>query len=59
MTTKLISLAGLLLLLHAPVHAGAAPLEALAAPAPTATQTAPQACHLAWQRVGSPLSLQA
>lgn len=59
MTTKLISLAGLLLLLHAPVHADAAPLEAVATPAPTTAQTAPQAHQLAWQRVGSPLSLQA
>lgn len=62
MTTKLISLAGLLLMLSSPAFAATATAQAVQAPnpaEPTQTVQAPQhPQQLAWQRVGSPISLE-
>ncbi len=66
MTSKLLSLAGLLLLLHGPVFAEAAPATeaanetATSAPTTTAEPPAPPPLEtrLAWQRVGAPIHLE-
>lgn len=62
MTAKLISLAGLLLMLITPAYADP-PAQAALAPATgqaqgNTGQAAPQPQRLAWQRVGAPLSLE-
>lgn len=58
MTTKLITLAGLLLLLSSPAFAAPAPEPATCEAAQT-VQVPPQPQRLAWQRVGAPISLDA
>lgn len=61
MTAKLITLAGLLLLLGNPaLAANTEPaIQGQNAPEPTRTAQAPQQPQqLAWQRVGAPLSLE-
>jgi hypothetical protein len=62
MTTKLLSLAGLLLMLSSPAFAAPATEQAVQVPStpePTQTVQAPQPHQLlAWQRVGSPISLE-
>lgn len=63
MTAKLITLAGLLLMLGSPAFAAPAqepPPQVQGASEPGQTVQAPQAPRqLAWQRVGAPLSLDA
>jgi hypothetical protein len=59
MTTKLLSLAGLLLMLSSPSFAATAPatqVPSAGQPSQVAPASAPVQ-PLAWQRVGSPLSL--
>lgn len=62
MTTKLISLAGLLLMLSSPAFAAPDTEQAVQVPStpePTQTVHAPQQSQqLAWQRVGAPISLE-
>lgn len=62
MTTKLISLAGLLLMLSSPAFAAPVTEQAVQGaigPEPAQTVQAPQPPRqLAWQRVGSPISLE-
>jgi hypothetical protein len=65
MTAKLISLAGLLLMLSSPAFAAPAPdpaVQAASASEPAQTAVSDRATQqpqrLAWQRVGSPLSLE-
>jgi hypothetical protein len=58
LTTKLISLTGLLLLLGNPAFA--APVQTPVASEPAqSVQALPPPQHLAWQRVGAPISLDA
>lgn len=57
MTTKLITLVGLLLLLQGPAAAHGAPLETAAMPhALSSAQATPPVQRMAWQRVGAPLA---
>jgi len=60
MTTKLITLAGLLLLLQGPASANSTPLELAAMPqAQSSVQATPGVQRIAWQRVGAPLAMNA
>ena len=61
MTAKLISLTGLLLMLSSPAFAADAEPAVQVQTAPESVQTAQapqQPQRLAWQRVGSPLSIE-
>lgn len=64
MTTKLISLAGLLLMLSSPLFAAADTKQAVqvpSAPEPVqikSTEAAQPQQQFAWQRVGAPISLE-
>lgn len=58
MTTKLLTLASLLLFLGSPALAAPAPGPAAREPVQT-VQASSQPQRLAWQRVGAPISLDA
>lgn len=58
MTAKLITLAGLLLMLSSPAFADPAPAQPVQAQGSAEQATPQQPQRLAWQRVGAPLSLE-